>query len=172
MRQVKACLQCRNGKRRCDRAGTGGLACRQCVQRNLSCSAAADPRAAPGIPGPSPQQSPAASHRPDEETLCLVDLYFRYMHDKPHSLFHEPSFKAGVLAGTISKPVLLSMMGLSARYAQHDSHYPDPVFLIFHHLLGLTRAQVRSRSRHTISRAGLFRAGQEGSQGRPRACMY
>jgi hypothetical protein len=55
------------------------------------------------------------STRADEETIHLVDLYFRFIHDQPHSLFHEPSFKASVMAGTASPPVLLSMMGMSAR---------------------------------------------------------
>lgn len=47
--------------------------------------------------------------------MYLVDLYFRFMHDSPHSLFHEPTFKARVVEGTVSQPVLLAMMGLSAR---------------------------------------------------------
>lgn len=50
------------------------------------------------------------------EARYLVDLYFVYIHDKPHTLFHEPSFKASVLDKTVSRPLLLSMMGLSARY--------------------------------------------------------
>ncbi len=35
---------------------------------------------------------------------------------KPHSLFHEATFKESVAAGTASPAVLLSMMGMSARY--------------------------------------------------------
>lgn len=50
-----------------------------------------------------------------EEIIYLVDLYFEYIHDKPHSLFHEPSLKGSVLDGTVSRTVLLSMIGLSAR---------------------------------------------------------
>ncbi|KAF4448405.1 hypothetical protein F53441_8213 [Fusarium austroafricanum] len=56
------------------------------------------------------------SHTQDEY-MYLVNLYFRYIHDSPHSLFHEPTFKASVADGTVSKPVLLAMMGLSARFA-------------------------------------------------------
>jgi hypothetical protein len=52
----------------------------------------------------------------DEEVFHLVELYFTFMNDKPHSLFHEPSFKVSVLEGSASRTVLLSMMGLSARY--------------------------------------------------------
>lgn len=55
------------------------------------------------------------STRQDEETFHLVDLYFRFIHDQPHSLFHAPSFKESVMAGTASQAVLLSMIGMSAR---------------------------------------------------------
>ena len=47
--------------------------------------------------------------------MYLVDLYFRYIHDKPHSIFPEASFKASVVDGTVSQKVLLSMIGLSSR---------------------------------------------------------
>ncbi|KAH8204113.1 hypothetical protein TruAng_001665 [Truncatella angustata] len=124
MRLGKSCLQCRVGKRRCDR--TGSSACNQCMQRSLPCSAVAIRREA---------RPPAASHTAplaptqsdEEEVLHLVDLYFKYMHDKPHTLFHEPTFKASVAAGTVSQPVLLSMIGLSARFARDPevrSHGP------------------------------------------------
>ncbi|KAF5702664.1 hypothetical protein FGLOB1_9478 [Fusarium globosum] len=54
------------------------------------------------------------SFHTQDETMYLVDLYFRFIHDSPHSLFHEPTFKASVAEGTVSKPVLLAMLGLSA----------------------------------------------------------
>ncbi|KAL7765038.1 hypothetical protein ACKLNR_002954 [Fusarium oxysporum f. sp. zingiberi] len=54
----------------------------------------------------------------DMITLRHIDnLYFRFIHDSPHSLFHEPTFKASAAEGTVSKPVLLAMLGLSARFA-------------------------------------------------------
>lgn len=115
MRPVKACAQCRCGKRRCDRIGTES-ACEQCIQRNLPCSVQT-------VHFEAQAPSPASSSlyflpmvtRHDEEVFELVDLYFKFMHDKPHTLFHEPSFKSSVVSGTASRLVLLSMMGLSAR---------------------------------------------------------
>lgn len=53
----------------------------------------------------------------DEETILLVDLYFRFIHDQPHSLFHKPSLRSSVLAGLVSKPVLYGILGNAARYA-------------------------------------------------------
>ncbi|KAF5590554.1 uncharacterized protein FSUBG_10770 [Fusarium subglutinans] len=77
----------------------------------------------PGIPqlprSPDSQDPPRLSQstRTQDEKMYLVDLYFRFIHDSPHSLFHEPTFKASVAEGTVSQPVLLAMMGLSARFA-------------------------------------------------------
>jgi hypothetical protein len=132
MRPVTACLQCRVGKRKCDRKDSGH--CVQCLQRKLTCSAASEARAdvqAARLPWPL-----GSSQTPFErESVHLVDLYFRYMHDKPHTLFHEPSTKASVASKTIPRTVLMSMMGLSARYDQH--HYNT--FLVSH----LTRCSVQ-----------------------------
>jgi hypothetical protein len=118
MRPVTACLQCRVGKRKCDRNGNG--TCFQCLQRKLTCSAASE---AHGDVQAATIQWPLGSFQTpfERESTHLVDLYFRYMHDKPHTLFHEPSTKASVANKTISRTVLMSMMGLSARYDQH--HY-------------------------------------------------
>jgi hypothetical protein len=111
MRPVKACLQCRIGKRRCDRGATE--ACIQCIQRNLQCSAAKLTHDALS-PGPS-SPSPALLAHSGAEVLHLVDLYFKFIHDKAHTLFHEPTFKLSVAHGTASRQVVLSMVGLSAR---------------------------------------------------------
>lgn len=61
----------------------------------------------------SPSYSPSIHGK--DEVLYLVDLYFRFIHDSPHSLFHEPTFKVSVVEGHVSQPVLLAMLGLSAR---------------------------------------------------------
>ncbi|WZH47740.1 Zn2-C6 fungal-type domain-containing protein [Fusarium acuminatum] len=60
---------------------------------------------------------PILSPHTSNEHIYLVDLYFIFLHDKPHTLFHEPTFKASVAEGTVSQPVLLAMMGMSARFA-------------------------------------------------------
>jgi hypothetical protein len=53
--------------------------------------------------------------------LCeeLVNLYFRYIHDTFHSLFHQPSLLEDLRAGTIPQVILLSIISLSARFSQH-----------------------------------------------------
>ncbi|KAF5003572.1 hypothetical protein FDECE_9886 [Fusarium decemcellulare] len=127
MRPAKACLQCRSGKRRCDR--TGDSACTQCIQRHLACSAVAN-NDQPSQSSITTQPRPAApSTFCSEETIHLVDLYFQFIHNQPHSLFHEATFKQSVISGTVSQPVLLGMMGMSARFAtQPDIRSRGPMY--------------------------------------------
>ncbi|KAJ4262873.1 hypothetical protein NW762_006486 [Fusarium torreyae] len=115
MRPTTACLNCRNGKRKCDR--TGNSACSQCIQRNLQCPATITSLQAPSSPTSSKPLPPINSSQTRKEIMHLVDLYFRFIHDQPHSLFHEPTFKASAAAGIVSQPVLLGMIGMSARFA-------------------------------------------------------
>ncbi|CAG1971428.1 unnamed protein product [Fusarium graminearum] len=122
MRPPKACINCRAAKRRCDR--TDDLSCQPCMTRNIPCSGNADNK--------STATRPLAPYPPfniREEEIYLVDLYFRFIHNSPHSLFHEPTFKASVAQGTVSKPVLLAMMGMSARFAaQPDAVARGPMY--------------------------------------------
>lgn len=113
MRPLTACAQCRAGKRKCDRTADSVEPCTQCRRRGIPCSAAnPNPEPTPPQPPLTQQLAPA----PSKEKIYLVDLYFKYIHNQPHSLFHEATFKTSVLEGTASDPVLLGMMGMSARY--------------------------------------------------------
>lgn len=48
--------------------------------------------------------------------LELASLYFDYIHDQFHSLFHRPSFMADVASDRVAPVVLLAIFALSARY--------------------------------------------------------
>jgi hypothetical protein len=53
---------------------------------------------------------------PDHEVLReLIGLYILYIHDKPHSLFHEATLTRRAMDGTLSRAVLFGILGLSAR---------------------------------------------------------
>jgi hypothetical protein len=114
MRPSTACINCRTSKRKCDRRGD--LPCSPCIQRNLPCPGNAKHTPRPESSTIQRSLSPRPQFDRREEEKHLVDLYFRFIHNSPHSLFHEPTFKASVAEGTVSKPVLLAMMGMSARY--------------------------------------------------------
>jgi hypothetical protein len=51
------------------------------------------------------------------QSLCeeVVDLYFRFIHDTFHSLFHRPTMMQDVSQGTVSPVILYAMISLSAR---------------------------------------------------------
>ncbi|KFZ09041.1 hypothetical protein V502_08985 [Pseudogymnoascus sp. VKM F-4520 (FW-2644)] len=62
--------------------------------------------------------SPLKQHDiPKNVAETLTELYLRYMHDKPHALFHEPSLREAVANGSVAQVVLLSIMGLAARFS-------------------------------------------------------
>ena len=52
------------------------------------------------------------------KSLCieLVELYFRYIHDQFHSLFHKTSFLNDLEHGQAPMVLVYGMMALSARY--------------------------------------------------------
>ncbi|KAL2433722.1 hypothetical protein ABEF94_009844 [Exophiala dermatitidis] len=47
----------------------------------------------------------------------LVQLYFAHIHDKHHSLFHEPTTRSQVQDGSLPKVLLYGMMALGARFS-------------------------------------------------------
>jgi hypothetical protein len=48
----------------------------------------------------------------------LVILYFKYIHDKHHSLFHEPTFMELISREEVPDVLLYAMMALAARYVE------------------------------------------------------
>lgn len=63
----------------------------------------------------------------------LVELYIRYIHDKPHTLFHPDLLKEQVRDGTLPKAVLYGIMALAARSVpeiDEESRIAVPVFML------------------------------------------
>jgi hypothetical protein len=71
-------------------------------------------------------------------SLCeeLVSLYFRYIHDKFHSIFHRPRLMESVANRTVPKIILYAIASLSARYT-----YATPL-LSFYLLPSLVRTSL------------------------------
>lgn len=150
MKLGKACRQCRDGKRRCDQQGTGS-SCRECTRRNLRCSTATAP---PSNPLLSPQPRTAGPYHlavpllPSAEIVReLCDLYISHIHDKPHTLFHEPTLRRQFADGTVSRAVMFGVMGLSVRYVSRGPSSPasGPVFNRTLHLRFSADAGARSQ---------------------------
>jgi hypothetical protein len=118
MKLGKACRQCRDGKRKCDRAEPG-VSCVQCLRRGFQCSSAIATLKNPqltSLPQPTDPCQPSRRNLPPPLIVReLCELYISNIHDKPHTLFHEPTLRRDVADGTASEAILYGIMGLSAR---------------------------------------------------------
>lgn len=114
-------------RRRCEIRASGS--CTYCMARGLRCTlgrltghAAAEDL---GLSPPDANLTRSStvyregmgSSNPSSQSLCaeLVKLYFDYVHDQFHSLFHQPSFEKEMNRGEAPRILLYGMMALSAR---------------------------------------------------------
>lgn len=126
----------------------GGGQCTYCATQNIACSRAGSiiqPKAVPVSPlsiatptTPSVTEIIVASPpgitpfaAVSDKALCfeLVELYFKYIHDCLHSLFHRPSFMLDLHEGTAPLALVYGMMALSARYVMIETVYPSESLL-------------------------------------------
>lgn len=52
--------------------------------------------------------------------LSAADLYFRYCHNQPYSLFHEASFRKRLAATTVPRYLCLAFLATARRYSGLD----------------------------------------------------
>lgn len=57
---------------------------------------------------------------PVELRIELATLYFNYIHDSFHTLFHPRTFLNEIAEGNSDPLLLLSMIALSARFSNHS----------------------------------------------------
>jgi hypothetical protein len=124
MKLGKACLQCRDGKRKCDRL-TSSSACLQCSRRKLHCSllrTVVSNRLLSSFPFPArvfhATTLPSIPATVIEE---LCELYIKHIHDSPH----EPTLRYDIARGTIPDAILYGIMGLSARFSTRGEVRPQ-----------------------------------------------
>jgi hypothetical protein len=55
------------------------------------------------------------------QAVCVrcCNLYFAYVHDQFHTLFHKPSFMADLTSNKVPSVILLAIIALSARFSSH-----------------------------------------------------
>jgi hypothetical protein len=118
MKLSTACAECRAGKRKCIAPTPFSVPCHQCQKRNLKCSFGL--RNAPK--GPNTTLLPASLQDVEDIRLPsqaiieeLIQLYLRHLHNKPQTLFHEPTLRKDAREGTLPRHLLLAILGLSAR---------------------------------------------------------
>lgn len=129
MRPPTACLTCRNRRRKCEATGIG-VACYHCAGKGIKCSLGTDSPATKNRS--NAVKSPFEYHRnvsrngipivlpPQALREQLAGLYFQYIHDTFHSLFHKPSFMQDVSRGTVPGVILFAVISLAARFSNHS----------------------------------------------------
>ncbi|KFY98426.1 hypothetical protein V500_01667 [Pseudogymnoascus sp. VKM F-4518 (FW-2643)] len=115
-------------RRKCT-SGRGSTTCLYCTERGITCIRNS------GAPSPSPQgysapssppvvRQPAAAGLPlPPPVICLelVELYFDFIHDKFHSIFHRPSLTEDVRQGVVPPVILFAIFALSARFSENEA---------------------------------------------------
>lgn len=154
MRVATACKQCRDGKRKCINNPTSAEpTCLPCRTRNLSCSKAnnfitsSSRELAPSTLLPSGDAESTASDAPLTHTeVChFVDLYLRFVHDRPHSLFHVQSLWDELKSGNIDQCLILAICAIGCRFST-DARYRD-----FYTTLGARASSLFSQQLEELS---------------------
>ncbi|OOQ85328.1 putative C6 transcription factor [Penicillium brasilianum] len=120
-----ACAACRTRKRRCIPSSTWD-GCRLCQALSIPCTLRRNPTSLHVAVGTSVKAT--LDGRRDEDhvlgvfgssdlVLELVPLYFQYVHNIAHTIFHEPSFMDRLREGKASMTHVYAMCALAARYS-------------------------------------------------------
>ena len=75
------------------------------------------------VPGP-PQPSSFTRPPPMETIVGAADIYFRYCHNQPYSLFHEESFRNRLASKEVPQHLLFAFLASAVRYSE-DPYYED-----------------------------------------------
>ncbi|CZT40962.1 uncharacterized protein RSE6_00639 [Rhynchosporium secalis] len=130
MRKPTACEACRNRRRKC-KIPEGERDCTHCTARHIKCiqkppvggyydqSVLASESRQIENEHVNQQSTQEANHAypPLALRLELVQLYFDYIHNQFHTLFHPPTFLAAVAEHRVENVLLYPMFALSARFS-------------------------------------------------------
>ncbi|KAK8022870.1 hypothetical protein PG991_006751 [Apiospora marii] len=147
MRKPSACNACRARRRKCTfPSGANATACEYCLSHGLPCTQGPPEggyyarrlsrKQKLGVvrlmPASAQQHWPCCwsldAQRTAEEQLPpisvrveLVKLYFDFIHDQFHSLFHRPSFIEDVVNDRVPTIVLFAIFALSSRFSVNEA---------------------------------------------------
>ncbi|KAL4954715.1 hypothetical protein BDW69DRAFT_162660 [Aspergillus filifer] len=122
-----ACVTCRSRKRRCIPTSSGEP-CQLCHSLGKSCSLSLVSRPTRVDQEPPPAVEERLSNASDvtitglvsrQLSIELVSLYFHYIHDIPHTIFHEPTFMRRIYDGTAPMVHIYAMCALAARFSDN-----------------------------------------------------
>ncbi|KAH8897243.1 hypothetical protein GQ53DRAFT_791831 [Thozetella sp. PMI_491] len=126
MSPPSACAACRSRRRKCN-ISAGRLICTYCDQRNIPC--VWEPPQGGYYGGRTREQERHDDEHPPLEgwpsyplRLHLATLYFDFIHDQNHSIFHRPTFLEDLSHQRVPHSILCAIFALSARFSA------DPFF--------------------------------------------
>lgn len=136
MKHPTACLQCRATKRKCTQNPTDSrTACLACQSRKIECSKPWNgPRLQPITPWRTQGERPLAPlttlppstidlQPASSKDICeFIRLYFHFIHDRPHSLFHERTLWDEIRDGSLPECLLVAICAMGCRLSPHASH--------------------------------------------------
>ncbi|KAL5048421.1 hypothetical protein BDW71DRAFT_213493 [Aspergillus fruticulosus] len=121
MKVAKSCKECRRAKRRCSPGASPRSSCSLCAQKGLYCSLAASSLSHLKSIAPAVTALAYSVEVGVEVRDQLIDFYLKFIHDKPHTLFHPTTLKSRVQAGSLPEATLFSILALAARFADEQT---------------------------------------------------
>lgn len=123
MRLATACVSCRTHKRKCTFQAGSNTPCEQCTRQNLPCSlGSTKPEARFGDRSEVSAHSLNLDQLDPDLALYFVELYLHFMHDRPHSLFHEPTLRRSIVEHTMRQDLLFAICCLGCRFSDDQTH--------------------------------------------------
>lgn len=128
MKIASACQQCRSSKRRCIGSDAGPRAsCVACQNRKLQCSKLFQNTKRQELAIKVEPRNDLA-HYNEVEPLPIslisecVELYMRFVHDAPHSLFHEQTLWNEIRTDSISECLVAAICAIGCRFSDDPTH--------------------------------------------------
>lgn len=120
MRRPTSCTACRARRKACAKLA-GSKQCKSCTETGRLCSLAAIQGSAAtrqpirSLGGADDNEDKAPSFLlADQDVTHLVETYFYYIHDRPHSLFHQATLWSTIKQGSAGKALLYSICSLAS----------------------------------------------------------
>ena len=77
----------------------------------------------------APQSEPYTDLPPLEVIRSAADLYFRYCHNQPYSLFHEATFREKIETGEVPRHLKFALLASTVRYS-NDSSFENKIVAV------------------------------------------
>lgn len=166
MRPAKACLECRATKRRCVRLDNDKSRddCLGCRSRQIRCTRSLTrQRSQNTMPLIAPVSTSYNGLPSDEDSRECVGLYLQFIHERPHSIFHEKTLWQDLSSGELSRSLLLAICALGCRFStRHNLRVLSTAYQVQSSTIFATQLEQISLSniQTAILLANIYAAGE------------